>query len=325
MTIGLTYDLRDAYLALGYSDDETAELDKLETIEGIEHALIELGHRTIRIGNIFELQQQLIKGNRWDLVFNICEGMHGIGREAQVPALLDAYKIPYTFSDPLVLSLTLHKGLTKQILRDSGIDTADFAVLGKIEEIHKIILPYPLFVKPIAEGSGKGIDKNSLVNNKDELMMVCTRLLNQYKQDVLIETYLDGREFTVGITGTADEAVCVGVMEVQIKTRTDENYYSRFIKENYENRVKYTLAEKEIEDACAKAGLATWRAIGCRDAGRVDIRYGLDGKPYVIEVNPLAGLNHIHSDLPLLMYQKGYQFIDLIAMIIESASKRIMP
>jgi D-alanine-D-alanine ligase len=109
MKIGLTYDLRDAYLAMGFTEDETAELDKEETIEGIEAALIALGHETERIGHLKELQIALSEGKSWDLVFNICEGIYGIGREAQVPALLDAWQIPYTFSDPLVLSLTLIK------------------------------------------------------------------------------------------------------------------------------------------------------------------------------------------------------------------------
>ncbi len=106
--------------------DEVAEFDSEETIEGIESALHKLGHKTERIGNILQLADALVNDKRWELVFNICEGYYGMGREAQVPALLDAYKIPYTFSDPLTLSLTLHKGLTKRVIRDAGIPTAQF-------------------------------------------------------------------------------------------------------------------------------------------------------------------------------------------------------
>jgi D-alanine-D-alanine ligase len=102
MRVGLTYDLRDAYLEAGYSEIETAEFDRADTIDSIEAALRELGYQVDRIGHVKQLAARLVAGDRWDLVFNICEGMYGIGREAQVPALLDAYRIPYVFSDTLV-------------------------------------------------------------------------------------------------------------------------------------------------------------------------------------------------------------------------------
>jgi len=120
---GLTYDLRDDYLAEGYSAEETLEFDRKDTIDSIEHTLRDLGYLTDRIGNIKSLVRRLASGDRWDIVFNIAEGVAGFGREAQVPAILDAYGIPYTFSDPLILTLTLHKGMTKHIIRDLGIPT----------------------------------------------------------------------------------------------------------------------------------------------------------------------------------------------------------
>jgi D-alanine-D-alanine ligase len=129
MRVGITYDLRDDYLAMGLSDEETAEFDRIDTIEAIESALQGLGFETDRIGNIRRLTSRLASGDRWDMVFNIAEGVQGFGREAQVPALLDAYEIPYTFSDALVLALTLHKGMTKRVIRDMGIPTPDFAVI----------------------------------------------------------------------------------------------------------------------------------------------------------------------------------------------------
>src|SRR5690554_3697607 len=121
MKIGLTYDLKDDYLKMGLSDEEAAEFDAIETIAGIDEALHSLGYQVERIGNIFALDRQLAAGKRWDLVFNICEGLHGPGREAHVPCLLDAYQIPYTFSDPLVLSLALNKELTKRVIRTLGL------------------------------------------------------------------------------------------------------------------------------------------------------------------------------------------------------------
>src|SRR5512136_3438123 len=138
MKVGITYDLRDDYLKEGYNYEETAEFDRVDTIEGIEEALTALGYTADRIGNVKQLVTRLAAGDRWDLVFNIAEGMYGIGREAVVPALLDAYRIPYTFSDPLVLALTLHKGITKQIVRALGLPTADFAVVSRPEDIDGI-------------------------------------------------------------------------------------------------------------------------------------------------------------------------------------------
>jgi D-alanine-D-alanine ligase len=117
MKIGITYDLRHEYLAAGYGEEETAEFDRVDTIEAIEHTLQQLGYETERIGHVRQLAAQLVAGARWDCVFNIAEGLYGFGREAQVPALLDAYGIPYTFSDPLVLALALHKGMTKHVMR----------------------------------------------------------------------------------------------------------------------------------------------------------------------------------------------------------------
>jgi len=323
MKIGLTYDLRDAYLAMGYNEDETAELDKEETVEGIERAINELGYETERIGHLKELQLALSEGKRWDLVFNICEGMFGIGREAQVPALLDAYQIPYTFSDPLVLSLTLHKGMTKRVLRDAGIATAAFTIVKDIKDIHSVNLPFPLFVKPVSEGSGKGIDGKSTVYDSSQLEEVCIRLLKDYRQEVLVEEFLPGREFTVGIVGTGEDAVCVGGMEVIILKTAEEDSYSRFIKENYEGRVDYRLMEGEIAQRCGELCLNAWRTLGCRDAGRIDVRLNDKGTPCFIEVNPLAGLNYIHSDLPIIMYKKGMTFNHLIDIILKSAISRI--
>ena len=148
MRVGIAYDLREDYLAEGYGEEETAEFDKPDTIEAIRTTLESLGYETDRIGHVRHLVARLAAGDRWDMVFNIAEGLAGYGREAQVPALLDAYGICYTFSDPMVLSLTLHKGMTKRVIRDMGIPTADFAVVESMEEIERVDLPFPLFAKP---------------------------------------------------------------------------------------------------------------------------------------------------------------------------------
>lgn len=323
MKIGLTYDLRQDYLEMGYSEEETAEFDKVSTIEGIEKALQALGYKTERIGHVKNLVKSLSEGKRWDLVFNIAEGMFGMAREAQVPAILDAFEIPYVFSDAFTLAVTLDKGLTKTIIRNFNIPTADFFVLKNIEDVNKVNLPYPLFAKPVAEGTGKGINANSKITSKEQLKEVCEKLLKEFKQPVLIETFLSGDEFTVGITGTGEDAKVVAVMEIILGEKAEAEIYSYSNKDNYEDRVTYKLASEENAKKCEEVALAAWRALGCRDGGRVDVRMDAEGVVNFIEVNPLAGLNYMTSDLPIMCRLKGIDFNDLIKEIVTSAQKRV--
>lgn len=324
MKVGITYDLRDDYLKEGYSSEETAEFDRVDTIEAIDEALTALGHSVDRIGNARQLVSRLAAGHSWDLVFNIAEGMYGVGREALVPALLDAYRIPYTFSDPLVLALTLHKGMTKVIIRDAGLLTADFAIVGSLSDIENVNLPYPLFAKPVAEGTGKGITDKSKIKSPQALYAVCERLLHEFNQPVLVETYLPGREFTVGVVGTGDDAQAIGTMEVLFRNRqVNDLIYSYHNKSNYEEMIVYSVPEPEVIDSCSKLAVSSWKVLGCRDGGRVDVRMDAEGKPNFIEVNPLAGLNPVHSDLPILCRLNSISFQDLIERILKNTLKRI--
>ncbi|HEY6577771.1 MAG TPA: hypothetical protein VIY09_00485, partial [Rhizomicrobium sp.] len=170
--IGITYDLRAEYLALGYGEEETAEFDSEITIGALDAALSALGYNPQRIGGVRRLCERLVAGERWDCVFNFCEGLKGVAREAQVPALLEAYDVPYVFSDPLTLSLALDKALAKRVVRDCGVPTAPFIVIEKPEDASAVDLAFPLFVKPLAEGSGKGRGAHSKVDGKDELRRV---------------------------------------------------------------------------------------------------------------------------------------------------------
>jgi D-alanine-D-alanine ligase len=323
MIVGLTYDLRADYLAAGYGEEETAEFDRPDTIDAIERALIELGHRTERIGNVRRLVDQLADGRRWDLVFNIAEGLRGIGRESQVPALLDAYDIPYTFSDPVVTGLTLHKGLTKHVLRDQGVPTADFAVVESEADIDRIKLPYPLFAKPVGEGTAKGITPASKMNNAAELRAQCRHLLATFHQPVLVETYLPGREVTVGITGTGRHARAIGTLDIVFLDTAEAHGYTYVNKENCEDRCKYALAKGDIAAEAEELSLRTWRGLGCRDAGRVDLRADAQGRLRVMEINPLPGLHPEHSDLPILCTAAGVPYLELIRAIVDSASRRV--
>lgn len=322
MNVGLTYDLRDDYLGQGFSEEETAEFDCTDTIDAIEGTLRDLGYKTDRIGNIKGLASRLVKGDRWDMVFNIAEGLMGLGREAQVPALLDAYDIPYAFSDPLVLSLTLHKGLTKHVIRDLGIPTPDFCVVEDLADIENVDLPFPLFAKPVAEGTSKGISAASKIKNKAQLDSGCRKLLSLFRQPVLVETYLPGREFTVGITGTGRNAVAIGVIEVVLKEGAEAGVYSYSNKKSFEDYVGYRLVRDRLAQEAGETALRAWRGLGCRDAGRVDLRTNGNGVPEFIEVNPLAGLNPDISDLPILCKLAGVTYRELIADIMDSALSR---
>lgn len=323
LKIGITYDLRDEYLKEGYNLEETAEFDLLDTIESIEKVIIDNGFQADRIGNVKALTRQLVAGNQWDLVFNIAEGLHGFGREAQVPALLDAYNIPYTFSDPLGHALTLHKGMTKHVLRDMGIPTPDFAVVSYESEIANVNLPLPLFAKPVAEGTGKGITSLSKITNREELHRVCKYILQTFKQPALVETYLPGREFTVGILGSGKDAKVLGAIEVILKPAAEKNAYSHENKEHYDRLVQYILVDDDEAKQAKEISLRLWRGLDLKDAGRVDLRSDARRVPHFMEVNSLAGLNPKRSDLPILCNLLGMSYNELISSIIKSALRRI--
>jgi D-alanine-D-alanine ligase len=323
--IGLTYDLRAEYLALGYGEEETAEFDQQGTIDALAGAIESLGHTVDRIGSARSLIGRLAKGDRWELVFNIAEGLNGYGREAQVPAILDVYGITYTFADPLAASVCLQKGWSKTIARAAGVPTADFAIIETPADIDRVSLGYPMLAKPIAEGTGKGVTPKSVVRSKADLSQVAIELLDRYRQPVLVETFLPGREFTVGIVGTGDAARAIGSIEIVLRSDAEPDVYSYTNKEECEKLVEYRHVTR-IDPLVAEAeriALDAWIALDCRDGGRVDIRCDARGKPMFLEVNPLAGLHPTHSDLPMIATAIGMPYVELIRAIVDSAAKRI--
>lgn len=322
MKIGLTYDLRQHYLDQGYSLEQTAEFDSPATIEAIETGIQAMGFATERIGNLHALLPALATGRRWDLVFNIAEGLHGLSRESQIPALLEAHQIPCTFSDATVLALCLHKALTKRIVRDLGLPTPDFTVIQDLGDLEDVTLPFPLFAKPVAEGTSKGITGASLLQNKQELEYVCADLLARFHQPVLVERFLPGREFTVGITGTGRQARCLGAMEVLLLENAEQSVYSLDNKEEYEDRVRYCLVDGPLAEGLARLAVDVWRGLNARDAGRVDIRLDDQGAPHFLEINPLPGLHPVRSDLSIICRLQGISHGDLIRMIMTSALER---
>jgi D-alanine-D-alanine ligase len=326
MHIGLTYDLRSDYLAAGYGEEETAEFDQLGTVEAVDGAVCDLSHTTDRIGHARNLVERLANGDRWDLVFNFCEGLYGCGREAQVPAILDVYEIPYTFSDPAALCLCLDKGLTKTVLRSHGVLTPDWYVVRDLADVQRCQIPYPVIAKPLAEGTGKGIDAASKITEQGALCRACERLLERYEQPVLVEQFLPGREFTVGLVGTGADAEVVGTLEILLRGSAEPDVYSYLNKEDCEELCDFPLVQAADDNAVAEAeriALAAWQVVGGRDAGRIDLRCDASGHPQLMEINPLAGLHPTHSDLPLLWTTIGREYAALIGRILESARLRV--
>lgn len=322
MHIGFTYDLRDDYLAEGFSEEQAAEFDRPDTIACIADTLEQLGHEVTRIGKLPSLMTRLLQGERWDLVFNIAEGNKGLGREAQVPALLDAWGIPYVFSDPMVMGLCLHKAMAKRVVRDAGVATPDFALVAGPGDVHGIRVPFPLFAKPVAEGTSKGVGPTSRIDNAMQLERVCRDLLRRFEQPVLVERYLPGREFTVGLLGCGRQARVLGVLDVQLTAMAEPDIYTWVNKEEYDTHAEYVLAQDAGSDAAARLALTAWRALGCRDGGRVDIRVDEYEQPQFMEVNPLPGLNPQRSDLAILNRLCGRSYKQLIADILDSALSR---
>ena len=326
MRIGLTYDLRSLYLAEGYSEEETAEFDRDDTIDAIEGALNTLGHDTVRIGRARDLIARLAAGERWDLVFNICEGLSGPTRESQVPAILDVYGIPVTFADGAVMALCLNKAWAKLAVSAAGLPTATHAVIASSGDFDQVHIAPPWFIKPIGEGTGKGTSAVSVVCDQTLLEKQCALLLERYGQPVLVERFLPGREFTVGILGTGDAARVLGTLEIVLLADAEANVYSYLNKEDCEQKVEYRLVSASSDPLAARAeavALAAWRALGCRDGGRIDLRADESGEPCFMEANPLAGLHPEHSDLPILATMIGLPYNDLIGAIVSSASNRV--
>jgi D-alanine-D-alanine ligase len=320
MKIGLTFDLRSWYIDRGYSMDETAEFDKQETVDALENSLKLMGHETEPVGNAFQLIEALADGKRWDMIFNIAEGLYGDGRESVVPAILDQYKIPYVFSGPVIMGLSLNKHIAKLVVAAAGVPVSPGCLITKVDDLSACHLEFPLFVKPVSEGTGKGITEKSLVHSFEDLKKMVEWILSEFHQPALVEEYLPGREFTVGIVGYGDEAIAIGGMEVICANNLP---YSVEVKENYLEYCKYSPLDADISNECKSVAISAWKALDAVDAGRVDLKADRNGRICFIEANPLAGLNPVHSDLPILSRMYGIEYQTLMEMIMKAAIKRV--
>lgn len=320
MRLGFVYDAKADYLGRGLSAEALAEFDSEETISSLCTIFADLGFTVDRIGHLQHLVARLAAGERWDIVFNLAEGLYGPAREATVPALLDAYRIPYTFADAVTMAVTLDKSLAKRLVAAAGIPTASYAVIHTEAELASLHLPYPLFAKPLAEGSGKGVLAASHVTDAEALRMVTRELLARFHQPVLVESYLPGREFTVGILGNGADAQVIAVAEIGLLTGADGQYNSFHNKQ--EALETYTLATDAEARRAGEVALAAWQVLGGRDAGRMDIRSDAEGTPHFLELNPLAGLQPGYSELPILAELAGISHARLIESILRNSLER---
>lgn len=314
------------------STDTYAEWDTWETINALKDALEKFHNVTLIEANedAFNKFREL----RPDIVFNIAEGAHGVNRESQIPAMLDMLQIPYTGSDALTLGICLDKARTKEILSYHGIPNAKFKVAESIDDVKNISFDFPLMVKPVCEGSSKGIYSSSFVNNEDELYSEVNRITIEYNQSALIEEFLPGREFTVAVLGNGNEAMTLPIIEIVY------DRYPEGIVPLYSFEAKWILDTKEsnfdvfdcpaildpvLESKIKKITLDTYNILQCKDWSRVDIRLDKYGEPGIIEINPLPGIMPDpteNSSFPKAARAAGMNYDDMINSVLYAAAKR---
>jgi D-alanine-D-alanine ligase len=328
MRIGLTYDLKfDLPLDSDLPDDFQEEYDSPTTVEAVASVLRGLGHSVELLGDGRDMLARLL-AEPPDFVFNFAEGQ-GIARsrEARVPAVLEMLGIPYSGSDPLTLAATLDKDCAKRLASSAGIPVPLGWVYHPGEDLEAIrsgpALSYTAIVKPAWEGSSKGIRGKCVVDRPEELADALAQLAEQQRQPILVEEYIPGEELTVGIVGN-DPPQVVGVLRVLPLQKTDRFVYSLEVKRDWQQQVRYECpARLPAADlrSVELVALRAYRALGCRDVSRVDIRLR-DGVPYFLEVNPLPGLNPESSDLVILARMCGWDYERLIRAIIQAAMAR---
>ncbi len=325
LTIGLTYDLKTDWTP-GANDpiDASAELDSFATVEALKAAFESAGHSVRLIGNAKNLLKAL-PDLGVDLVFNIAEGHHGRNRESQIPAILDLYRIPFAGADALTLGVTLDKVVAKKCFIADGVPTARYFKATSHDDLKTLnTIGFPLFVKTLHEGTSKGITADSRVQTPEQLKTQVDRIYSNYNQPALVEEFIKGTEYTVGVIGN-ENAQAMPVVQYAIGNKTDlgnEFYTYRYVAEKVVNHIcpapiDAALAKK-LQDIAVKA----YKSVDCRDFGRVDFRVDEKGNPYVLEINPLPNLNP--DDVFVLFGKvKGMSYNQIILSILDQAVQRL--
>lgn len=319
-------------LASGNYNDTYAEWDSIETIEAVRAALAE--NHNVEMIEANEEAFDKLRRSRPAIVFNIAEGMNGLSREAQMPAMLDMLKIPYTGSDPLTLAICLDKSRAKEILTYYNIKTARFATSDKINMNGGMNLNFPLFVKPVGEGSSKGIFNSSVVKNKKELAEIIKHNNANYSQPSLIEEFLPGREFTVAVMGNGSEAEALPIIEIIYDGLPKEmnkiySYEAKWILDRPENPLDIfqcpAKVDAVLERKIKETALAAYNILKCRDWSRIDVRLDAEGEPNIIEVNPLPGILPDPKDnscFPKAARTAGLNYSRMLNKVLDIAIKR---
>jgi D-alanine-D-alanine ligase len=323
LRIGFAFNMRRVDSKTG--NDSEAEYDPPETIEAIRGAIESFGHTVVPLEATAELPR-LLTESRVELVFNIAEGVAGKSREAVVPALCELLGIPYTGSDSATLAIALDKALTKKVLRQHGIATPEFQVMQTGKERLSAALRFPLIVKPNQEGTSKGISGASVVDDEAQLRQAVRELLERYRQPALVEEYIPGREFTVGLLGDRRPRVLPPMEILFLDKANPRPVYDYAIKQDWQKYVEYAcpaqLSPAEVK-ALERAARETFVALDCRDVARVDLRMSPQGTVFVLEVNPLPGLTPDYSDLVLIGKAAGLEYRTLIGEILAGGLKRL--
>jgi D-alanine-D-alanine ligase len=331
MRIGLSFDLKeavkDSVSSEGQPEDALEEYDSRETVRGIAAAIEEMGHATTPLGGGREFLSNIQK-EKVDLVFNIAEGLGNYrSREAQIPGILELLGVPYSGSDPLALAVSLDKAITKSLVAAAGVLTPRWQVINDLTDLREVdwkAFPFPVFVKPLHEGSSKGIRAGSKLDTREKLMEAAGGLLERYRQPVIIEEFVHGEEITTGVIGNSPPKV-LGIMRV-IPRKADPNFvYSLEVKRDWERLVDYECPARlspEVLDSISRSALKVFKVLGCRDISRVDFRIGKDDKPYFLEINPLPGLNPKSGDIVIMAGKMGWSYSRLISSIVDAALRR---
>jgi D-alanine-D-alanine ligase len=315
-------------------DDRYAEWDDIHTVKAVERALASRYRVTLVNADLgaFDVLRDL--RGQIDLVFNIAEGLHGTSREGQIPAMLDMLDIPYTGSDPLTLGLCLDKRRTKEILRYNGVPTPRFWTVSALAEI-PARLSFPLMVKPTLEGSSKGVTDRSLVRSRQELRRQVEWVLTTYRQPVLIEEFLPGREFTVAMLGNSETLRALPIVEINFATLPQGvnpiySYEAKWVWDREEDPLQIftcpariePFLQRQIESVCRQA----FNALGCRDWCRIDVRLDAAGHPQIIELNPLPGIlprPEQNSCFPKAARSAGMTYDEAILAVVDAARQRL--
>lgn len=331
--------------ALLAESDEFAEWDSEETIGAVEHALAEFGD-VIRLDATAEFPERLRRAQP-DIVFNMAEGLRGPNREAHVPALCEFFGIPYSGSDPYTLALCLDKRRTKETLAYHEIPTAPFAVADSEAAIATLVdavrhrarfgralLQLPLFVKPVHEGSSKGITERNLCETLDDLETRASELLEQYAQPVLVEAYLPGLEFTCAVLGNGAQSRVLPIIAMRFDAlppgaRPIYGFEAKWIWDGPDHQLELYECPARIDEALerriVRVTLDAYRALGCRDWSRIDLRLDAAGIPNVVEVNPLPGVlpnPRDNSCMPKAARAAGMSYDELIQACVRAAGER---